>query len=116
MKHPSNSPKPAKIIDSSDSAAITTGIGLALCAMLNGARAKRPKVKLPVLADCPFCGSKAELRYTPLPSIGCTNDECAIKPAVTYAYALFKGIKANTAKGLKEMARVWNTRAPGKKD
>lgn len=93
---------------------IMTGIGVALCAMLDGARGKRPKVKLPPLADCPFCGSKAELRYTPLPAIGCSNEDCAARPAVTFAYTLFKGIKANTAKGLRTMASLWNTRAPAK--
>ena len=55
----STTTKSAKILNSSDSAAISTGIGLALCAMLNGMRAKRPKVKLPPLVDCPFCGGKA---------------------------------------------------------
>lgn len=106
--------KPSPAIDGETSAAVSTGIGLALCAMLNGMNAKKPKVKLPPLSPCPFCDGKAELRYTPFPSIGCTNDDCAARPVVTYAYALFKGIKTDTAKGIRTMAELWNTRKEAK--
>ena len=66
-----------------------------------------PRVRLPQLDQCPFCGGKAELKF---PLLGCVNIDCPVKPVVSYAHILRNDINTNKAKGIRTMAELWNTR------
>ena len=44
-------------------------------------------MKLLEILNCPFCGQPAkiwEASWTGAPSVGCTNDNCIVKPYITW--------------------------------
>ena len=89
---------------------ILAAIGPALSLLMKGELPALPKVWLPKLERCPFCGRRAKL-VGPLPMIGCPNEKCPVRPGVNSAQLMAEGLDLFSKEGVLRLAELWNRRA-----